>query len=300
MGGQLQTGNLGTVVPWAPVPEGSEAVARYIAQLPEPAKASLRGFRYLLQDFPPVSETSDNPILSEQFIDSLSYLVKHGYSFDFTIDARRFGVEVLQNVLDCVNKVQAAQETNGPAARFIIDHLGKPDLASVVGKAVPPTALTDYERIMVGMRDCRLRHVNEAKLIFRNDQAELSFQPSIHIKYSGYLSQLPAELAAEAFQEFASGHTGPAYQESKKAIASFMSPVLEAFGEDRIMWGSDWREWLTLPALGLFPTNWAHSKRGLSIQPSAKSGFSAKTLQRTSKIRSGVSTIGWAWMSSLT
>jgi hypothetical protein len=173
--GQLQTGNLGTVVPWAPVPEGSEAVARYITQLPEPAKASLRGFRYLLQDFPPVSETSDNPILSEQFIDSLSYLVKHGYSFDFTIDARRFGVEVLQNVLDCVNKVQAAQETNGPAARFIIDHLGKPDLASVVGKAVPPTALTDYERIMVGTRDCRLRHVNEAKLIFRTTRPNCPF-----------------------------------------------------------------------------------------------------------------------------
>lgn len=242
MEGQLQTANLGALVPWAPIPEGVEAIAKYIASLPEAARTSLRGFRYLLQDFPPVSGTSNNPVLSEPFIDSLGYLVKHGFSFDFTVDARRFGVEVLQNILDCVNKVQAAQEADGPAARFVIDHLGKPDLASVVGKAVPPRSLAEYERIMVSDRDHGVSCLQHRKADDPNDQAELSFQPSIHIKFSGYLSQLPADLAAEAFREFASGHTGPAYQESKKAIASFVSPVLEAFGEDRIMWGSDWRE----------------------------------------------------------
>ena len=40
-----------------------------------------------------------------------------------------------------------------------------------------------------------------------------------------------------------------------------MSPVLEAFGEDRIMWGSDWREWLVPPTLNRAPTDLADAMR---------------------------------------
>ncbi|KAK9899424.1 hypothetical protein P389DRAFT_194423 [Cystobasidium minutum MCA 4210] len=60
--------------------------------------------------------------------------------------------------------------------------------------------------------------------------------------FSGYLSLLPAATVAAAFREMtgASASGGEAYKACKKAVSAFFAPVLEAFGEDRIIWGSDW------------------------------------------------------------
>lgn len=76
-------------------------------------------------------------------------------------------------------------------------------------------------------------------------QSELAFYPSVYWQFAGYLSLLPESMVLAAFGELCNGPSsggGDAYKTCKKAISACFSIVLEAFGEDRIVWGSDWRE----------------------------------------------------------
>lgn len=71
--------------------------------------------------------------------------------------------------------------------------------------------------------------------------------PTVYIKYSGFLTRLPHDTALAAFEGYigkagAPQHPNAAYKDCKRALSAFLLPVLEAFGEERIMWASDWRE----------------------------------------------------------
>ncbi len=76
-------------VPWAPIPAGPEALARYLLEVRKRAGDSfnkIKGFRYLLQNKPAGTMLSDN------FIRSLQALDTQGLSFDLGIDARSGGL----------------------------------------------------------------------------------------------------------------------------------------------------------------------------------------------------------------
>lgn len=67
--------------------------------------------------------------------------------------------------------------------------------------------------------------------------------PFVYLKLSNYLSWLPKDLVSQAFAEHLERpYTGDktvvdGRKECKRLLKIFLFPVLEAVGEDRIMWG---------------------------------------------------------------
>ncbi|KAL8286257.1 hypothetical protein RQP46_004745 [Phenoliferia psychrophenolica] len=249
------------LVPWAPVHKGPEALKAFIARLealPSLLALSLRastlsgesavkarpikGFRYLLQDSPAGFS------LSEDFIAGLKWIGEQGYTFDLTVDAGPLlqGPIVLEEAIECISRVQSEQE-EGKQTKFILDHFAKPDLVSE-----PTFPLKDD-------------HTSYIRSMF-----SLSLLPNVYIKLSGLLDSAAPELVAEAFAEYLEGaakagaghaRTGSlsgipvavagegASQESasgssmsllKRRVLTFLAPVLEAFGDSKLVVGSDW------------------------------------------------------------
>lgn len=65
----------------------------------------------------------------------------------------------------------------------------------------------------------------------------------MYIKFSGHMCFLPRELVSAAFAQHLNkpGAATDAKKECKRLLKIFLHPALEALGEDRIMWGGDWR-----------------------------------------------------------
>ncbi len=89
------------IVLWAPIPLGSEALCRYAEKVKTRAgsyKDLVKGFRYLVQDKPKGTMTQPN------FIDSLRWLGKHGYTFDLGVDQRSSGDWQLDEAVEMIRK----------------------------------------------------------------------------------------------------------------------------------------------------------------------------------------------------
>ncbi|KPI38292.1 L-rhamnono-gamma-lactonase [Cyphellophora attinorum] len=110
------------VVPWAPVPAGGNALAKYVGRVwdmyPGDHRDKVKGFRYLLQDKP------RNVMLQGDFIDGLVWLGEHNLSFDLGIDARSTGLFQLEEAIQMMEKLR---DRSSPV-KIIINHLCKPNL----------------------------------------------------------------------------------------------------------------------------------------------------------------------------
>lgn len=100
------------IVPWAPIPGGSDVLRKYMAQVKERTKTDdvwrkVCGVRYLLQDKPA------GVMLSSEFVDALRWLGREGLAFDLGIDARQGGLHQLREAVDMMDKVYAGTEGNG-------------------------------------------------------------------------------------------------------------------------------------------------------------------------------------------
>lgn len=71
-------------------------------------------------------------------------------------------------------------------------------------------------------------------------QSALALVPNVFWQFSGYLSLLPQTKVTSAYMELVedSSTGGDAYKWCRKALSAYFSIVLEAFGEERIIWGS--------------------------------------------------------------
>jgi L-rhamnono-1,4-lactonase len=111
------------IIPWAPLDEGREAMQSYHSQLlsliPSSAHNLIKGFRYLLQDFP---SGPNFPMAQDKFIDSLKWMGENDLSFDCTIDTTVHGNKVLENVVDCITKVHQGQQAD-KLTKFILGML---------------------------------------------------------------------------------------------------------------------------------------------------------------------------------
>ncbi|KAM0755744.1 amidohydrolase 2 [Meredithblackwellia eburnea MCA 4105] len=221
------------LVPWAPVHHGAKALEAFVArintlpsllsfsladtslqeahQLTTGARANkVRGFRYLLQDSPA------GFALQDEFIEGLKWLGEHGYTFDMTLDAgpNQLGPSVLEEAIEVISKVQQGQE-EGKETKFILDHFAKPDLQN--DPTVPP--LPNHAAYITAM-------------------FSVALLPNVYLKLSGLLDSAAPSLVAVAFEEYRQlvSHIASL----KRRILTFLEPALEAFGDSRIVIGSDW------------------------------------------------------------
>ncbi|GAA5858060.1 hypothetical protein JCM1840_001023 [Sporobolomyces johnsonii] len=217
------------LVPWAPVHLGSSALELYLPRLlSQPSLvdltarlgyAPIKSFRYLLQDCP------KGFFLTDKFLDGLRYLGDKGYAFDMCLDTTNKDVGgplVLEDAVEAIAKVREMQK-DGEQTRFMLDHFAKPDLT--VDSTSPPSAF---------------------QTAYTSGLFSLALLPNVHLKLSALLDSANPELVEEAFADFRQGNStkgkrkNTGYETLMARILAYLEPAIEAFGESRIVVGSDW------------------------------------------------------------
>ncbi|GAA5939035.1 amidohydrolase family protein [Sporobolomyces koalae] len=226
----LETGTkVIAIVPWAPVHVGPRGLELYLSRLlSQPSLVTythklgynpIKSFRYLLQD------SRRGFFLEREFVRGLAYLGDRGYAFDMTLDSTHEdtrGPLVLDDAIEAVSQARALQETQ-TRSRFILDHFAKPDLT--VDATVPPSAFqTSYISSMFA----------------------LALLPDVYLKLSALLDSCDEPTVREAFEDFSAGRStktkrkGTKYETLTARILTYLEPAIEAFGDSRIVVGSDW------------------------------------------------------------
>ncbi|GAA5840204.1 hypothetical protein JCM9279_002309 [Rhodotorula babjevae] len=252
-------------VPWAPVHHGRAALALFQSRLLAlPSLQTLaerlgyspvKSFRYLLQDSPPGFFQRDS------FIDGLKWLGENGYAFDMTLDVTHEETgrtRVLEDAIDAIERVRDGQD-EGKQTVFILDHFAKPPLSA--DPSYPPAAsLTAYIAALY----------------------QFALLPNVYLKLSALLDSADRETVAAAFAEFRSGEyrrkrKDGAYDRLRSRVGAVLEPAVEAFGESRILVGSDWPMFraCTLPPTSTSPSA-AHCA---SVDPAAESAAWAFEMQ---------------------
>ena len=158
------------IVSWAPLDDGADAEPALEALALNPL---IKGIRRLLQ-----SEAVDF-CLRDGFVEGVRLLSRFGLSFDLCINHTQ-----LANTIELVRRC--------PDVQFILDHIGKPDIARQV---VEP---------------------------WRQQIRSLASLPNVVCKVSG--------LVTEADHD----------NWTPRDLAPYIDHVVECFGFDRVMYGSDW------------------------------------------------------------
>jgi L-fuconolactonase len=135
----------------------------------------VRGLRWILE---PPFETDDECCVRPAFVEATRLLARYGYTLDISVKAP---------VLPCVIQLVRAC----PQVRFVLDHIGKPDIARQTGEPWRT----------------HIRHLAECE--------------NAMCKISG----VPMEAGRDWTVE---------------TVRRFVLEVADAFGPDRILFGSDW------------------------------------------------------------
>jgi L-fuconolactonase len=160
------------IVPSAPLEDG-DCARSYLDAL-KALGPCIKGVRRLLQ-----AEPDDAFALRPNFVRGVQALAEYDFSFDICIVHRQ-----LPAVIELVRRC--------PEVRFVLDHLGKPDIKS-------------------GLRDPWQSHIRE-----------LAAFPNVVCKISGMVTE--ADHARWTVDD----------------LRPYFEVVYDAFGEDRVMFGSDW------------------------------------------------------------
>lgn len=195
------------IVPWAPVPAGADALARYMNAVREACVrdggddgeavwAKVKGFRYLLQDKPA------RTMLEPAFIESLRLLGRRGLVFDVGVDLHRRGRAQLEEVVEMVDRAHEGVP-DGEKVTFVLNHLCKPDLTT-------------------------LHPSDPAFIAWRTAMFTLSKADNVYMKLSGAFSEMSPALRQQSANDIF------------ESISGWLAVVVAAFGPSRIMFGSDW------------------------------------------------------------
>ncbi|KAL4779348.1 hypothetical protein BJX76DRAFT_91827 [Aspergillus varians] len=193
------------IVPWAPVPGGPDALEKYMALVKERAKSAevwgkIRGVRYLVQDKP------SRVMLQPAFIEGLKWLGRRGLTFDLGVDARQGGFWQLEEAVQMMEKVYEGVEKKDRVT-IVINHLCKPNLRLDESITTHPDFLQWKSQIIAMGR-----------------------HPTAYMKLSGAFSELPP-LSPDSEPDIAS---------LIEKLQPWTDVVFDAFGPDRVMFGSDW------------------------------------------------------------
>ncbi|KAJ9252976.1 hypothetical protein DTO207G8_4496 [Paecilomyces variotii] len=197
------------IVPWAPVPAGAETLERYMKLLEERTgkdvfRRKVRGVRYLVQDKP------SGTMLREGFVEGLKWLGMKGLVFDLGVDARSGGLWQLREAVEMMKRVYADMNEDEGVV-IVINHLCKPNLRLPYTSRESITSHPEF--------------VEWESLI-----TTMSTHPKTYMKLSGGFSELsPLSFNIE-----------PDIDSLVERISPWTDAVFEAFGPERVMFGSDW------------------------------------------------------------
>ncbi|KAI9779049.1 MAG: hypothetical protein M1839_007715 [Geoglossum umbratile] len=192
------------IVPWAPLPSGTEMLSEYVEKAKERAGDSwelVKGFRYLLQD------KARGVMLGKGFAEGLKWLGREGLRFDLGIDQRSGGMWQLE---DALQMLKSAYEGVSDDERVvvIIDHLCKPNLY------IPSDEVAESLDF----------------LSWRGHIQSLASFSVTYMKLSGLFSEMPALDPAKPIP----------VDQVVALIKPWVDAVFDAFGSERIIFGSDW------------------------------------------------------------
>lgn len=88
------------IIPWAPLPSGSETLEKYIEKVQETAGEAwpkVKGFRYLLQDKP------HGTMVEKDLVEGLKLLGRKGLVFEVGVDHNRRGKKQLDELLAMID-----------------------------------------------------------------------------------------------------------------------------------------------------------------------------------------------------
>ncbi|KKF93359.1 putative metal-dependent hydrolase of the TIM-barrel fold protein [Ceratocystis platani] len=190
------------IVPWAPMPSGSQALEKYLSLAEERAGPKtwslVKGFRFLLQD------QDLGLAISDGFIDALKLLGRKGYVFEVGVDEHRRGKKQLDEVLEMIAKAHEGVADEEKVA-FVINNLAKPDLH------------------IVNPADKKFQ-------AWRTSMYGLSLCAKTYVQVSGLFSEMPASIRGQDSNDVF------------MAVFPWLSVVLATFGADRLIFASDWPE----------------------------------------------------------
>ena len=96
------------IVPWAPIPEGPEALEKYVSMVKERTGdevfKKVKGFRYLVQDQP------RGTMVGEKFVEGVKWLGRHKFAFDLGVDARSGGLWQLEEASTMISRCMQVPE----------------------------------------------------------------------------------------------------------------------------------------------------------------------------------------------
>ncbi|EFP90842.2 hypothetical protein PGT21_037144 [Puccinia graminis f. sp. tritici] len=237
---------LGQVI-WAPLHQGPSVLGSYLDQL---SNLSIRicGCCHLIER---KSTTRNVSLVDPEFIESLKLLGERGLSVELMVDGNheRSARAILDEVLECVSAVRRGQDSKSET-KFVLCQMGMPEMISTQS-LVPSSA--SYSSIL-------------SRLF------SLSLFSDFHIKLSGLPLILEEELNKRACKRFLQSHRPnprrdlepstpvavhededggkqetdrdalaqgeSAWREVKKRIKFYLEPILEAFGDHRLIYAS--------------------------------------------------------------
>ncbi|KAJ5186813.1 Amidohydrolase 2 [Penicillium cf. viridicatum] len=193
------------IVPWAPVPGGPDVLSAYMEQVRgrtgEVVWGKIRGVRYLVQD------KAAGTMLGDGFVEGLRWLGRERFVFDLGVDARSGGLGQLREAVEMLGLVYRGLEGD-QAVTIVINHLCKPNLRLVDDIHSHPEYL-EWKDLVTKMARAN---------------------PRTYMKLSGAFSEL---LPLEAESE-------PDFGAIVERVQPWTDVVFDAFGADRVMFGSDW------------------------------------------------------------
>lgn len=197
------------VVPWAPVPGGSAALQKYMGLVRERTKTEgvwkkIRGVRYLVQDKP------KGVMLEDGIVEGLKWLGKEKLVFDLGVDARQGGLWQLREAVEMMKRAYDGVEEADEVV-IVINHLCKPNLRLPDASPASVTTHPDF-------------------LEWSSLVTAMAQYPRTYMKLSGGFSELPP-LSSDAEPDMAS---------IVERIRPWTDVVFDAFGAERVMFGSDW------------------------------------------------------------
>nr|POF17002.1 l-rhamnono-gamma-lactonase [Quercus suber] len=198
-----ERGMLLGLVPWAPMDQPTAVLERYLDVAEK--RAGSQAWKCVkgfrfLLQAIVDQDKFEALVLGETFKANLRLLGERGFLFEVGVDQRSGGTRQLEAVAKAMQQAQSGVALESHRITFVINHLCKPDFS----RSKDERAFADWHDAISTMAEC----------------------PRTFMKLSGAFSELPLDM------------------KSTTQIAEHMIPwvrhVLDTFGADRIMFGSDW------------------------------------------------------------
>ncbi|KAJ5431029.1 Amidohydrolase 2 [Penicillium cf. griseofulvum] len=188
------------IVPWAPVPGGPDVLSAYMQQVRDRTGDIWAKVRGVRYL---VQDKESGTMLGDDFVAGLRWLGREGLVFDLGVDARSGGLGQLREAVEMMRLVYA----EGEGVTIVINHLCKPNLRLEVDDIRSHSEFLEWKDLVSKMARAK----------------------RTYMKLSGGFSELLPLTELEV--DFG-------------AIVDRVQPwtdvVFDAFGADRVMFGSDW------------------------------------------------------------